>query len=490
MTKHHPVRRLAIALWFLAEAWAQQPPPTAAQADAPGEIDKLKENCTAFTLGKIGGCAEELFTGVPLHIAVGSIAPQDGFGAGLAYVGHKTTENWRTTWDADAIGSSNGSWRAGFYLTAVHTAEKKIGVSFGKPKVKPNLTELPEHSVIKFYAQTISLNKLTYFGLGTDTTESARSFYGMRETVVGLSAVKPVTGKLHISLYGEVNGRLVNIRPSPDQPSPTLQQLYTDATAPGLTSQPGFVQFAEGVRFRPVLYDDFLRINYDLAYRQYFAPEDSTYSFQRLTADLNHQFAIYRKTTRSLLPREGNGPDGCALDADHPECAVDKQAVYKECMAEKPSHPGGCTAITRDLQGSVLIRAFMALSMTPGGDVVPFYFMPTIGGMDINGNPALLSYQDYRFRAPNVVLFQQRFEHSIWGPLGFALESDEGTVAVTRGALSSSDWLHSFATGLTLRAGGLPQVFLLFSWGGREGTHTVANVNTSLLGGSVRPSLY
>jgi len=26
-------------------------------------------------------------------------------------------------------------------------------------------------------------------------------------------------------------------------------------------------------------------------------------------------------------------------------------------------------------------------------------------------------------------------------------------------------------------------VFLLFAWGGGEGTHTIANVNTSLLGG-------
>jgi len=34
--------------------------------------------------------------------------------------------------------------------------------------------------------------------------------------------------------------------------------------------------------------------------------------------------------------------------------------------------------------------------------------------------------------------------------------------------------LHSFSVGLTLRAGGFPQVFVLFSWGGNEGTHTIA----------------
>ena len=35
-----------------------------------------------------------------------------------------------------------------------------------------------------------------------------------------------------------------------------------------------------------------------------------------------------------------------------------------------------------------------------------------------------------------------------------------------------------------------PNADLLFSWGGGEGTHTIANLNTSLLGGSSRPSLY
>jgi hypothetical protein len=88
------------------------------------------------------------------------------------------------------------------------------------------------------------------------------------------------------------------------------------------------------------------------------------------------------------------------------------------------------------------------------------------------------------------MFFRQSFEHSIWGPLGFSFMVDEGKVGLKRGDLGSNSWIHSFATGLTLRAGGFPQVYLLFAWGGTEGTHTIANVNTSLLGGATRPSLY
>lgn len=182
-----------------AHAQSSAPQTTPARIDSPNELDKLKESCTDFA--KFLDCAEELFTGQPLHIAVGSIAPQNGFGAGLAYLGHKTTDNWRTSWDADAIGSINGSWRAGLYLKLVHTPNNPIGVGFGTPPpLNTNLTELPEHSVINIYAQAISLNKLTYFGLGPNSTEAGRSFYGMRETIVGVSAVKPAYQRLHVSL--------------------------------------------------------------------------------------------------------------------------------------------------------------------------------------------------------------------------------------------------------------------------------------------------
>jgi hypothetical protein len=468
------VRRIFLVLLLfttgVARAQDTSPPPSPVKIDSPSELDKLKGSCGDFK--KIADCAQELFTGHPLHIAVGSIAPQNGFGAGVAYLGHKTTDNWRTSWNADAVGSINGSWRAGAYLKLVHTPAQPIGVGFGTPPpLNANLTELPEHSVINIYAQAISLNKLTYFGLGPNSPEAGRSFYGMRETIIGASAVKPTYERLHVSLYGEMNGRFVDIRPSRNQPSPTIGALYTEATAPGLTNQPAFFQTGEGIRMRPVFFDDFLRLNYDLAYRQYFAPGNSTFSFQRLTADLSHQFAIYKKTTRWLLPRDANGPDDCSL-------------------APASSHPE-CPQITRDLEGSVGLRFFLAASMTPGGNVVPFYFQPTLGGSDINANQSLSSYQDFRFRAPNVMLFRQSFEHSIGKlPLGFTFMVDEGKVASTRGDLGSNDWLHSFSAGLTLRAGGFPQVFLLFSWSGNEGTHTIANVNNSLLGGSARPSLF
>lgn len=465
------MRRLCVLhVFFLLLGMTLSAQETKLGADIRKERESLSSSCGSFS--GILGCAETLFTGHPVHIAVGSIAPQNGFGAGPAFVAHWTpNESWRLSWDVDAIGSINGSWRAGAYMKAIFTPPKKVVKKRGRHSNNPQPDDT-EDPVFHLYAQTISLNKIGYFGLGPNSLESGRTFYGMRETIPGINVWWPIyqPPKIELSLFGELNGRLVTIRPITGQPSPSIEQLYTETTAPGLTTQPGFLQQGEGIRFKTksAFLSDRLRLNYLALYQQFWAPADSQFAFQRLTTDLSHQYALH-STTKTYLPRYQNGPDECSESVDKP----------------------ACPAITENLDGSLSFRFFLSGSFVPTGHVVPFYFQPTLGGSDINGNATLPSYQDYRFRAPNVMLLRETFEHSIWTlPIGFAFMADQGKVGLTRGDLGSNPWIHSFAAGLTLRAGGFPQVYLLFAWGGKEGTHTIANVNTSLLGGATRPSLY
>ena len=82
------------------------------------------------------------------------------------------------------------------------------------------------------------------------------------------------------------------------------------------------------------------------------------------------------------------------------------------------------------------MRRPLSESITSGTSVVPFYFQQTLGGSDINSAMTLGSYQDYRFRVRrNVLLLQESFEHSIWGPFGLKFMADQGRVALTRGDL-------------------------------------------------------
>jgi hypothetical protein len=452
------------------------------QADFRRESERVGDACKGG-FKAAPGCAIELFTDHPLHIAAGSMPPQNGFGLGLAFSESRNTKNWRMNWDADAVGATSGSWRAGGYMTLIHTPVVTIKVvgpspagsatSASSEAKKPKTPTLAVHpyTVFNLYAQTISLNKLNYFGLGNDTALSGASVFGMRQTIVGANAIKPLfewalIRKLNLALLGEANGRFVNIRGEGGQSVPSIYSLYTNATAPGLSSQPGFIQFGEGFRIKPVI-GDYVQLNYSGNFQEFFAPSSSQNSFERWTVDLNHTLFLYGYTQSATKSTDGVGPDSCA--------------------------PSGATcpgvSHSRNLNGSINLRLLLSESINSASGAVPFYFQQTLGGSDINGAMSLGSYQDYRFRAPNLLLFEESFEHSIWGPFGLKFMADQGRVALTRGDLGFDHFRHSYAGGLTLHAGGFPMVSIMFAWGGPEGHHNIFNMNTSLLGGSARPVL-
>jgi hypothetical protein len=90
-----------------------------------------------------------------------------------------------------------------------------------------------------------------------------------------------------------------------------------------------------------------------------------------------------------------------------------------------------------------------------------------------------------------MMLMRGKIEHSIGKlPIGAMFSVDEAKIAMRRDDISFDHLKQSFAAGLTVRAGGLPVFYLLFAWGGPEGHHTIANLSSTLLGGSSRPSLF
>ena len=446
-------------------------------ADFRREGERVADACKFHSFMSVGSCAYTLFTDHPLHIAAGSMPPQNGFGLGASYVATRNTKNWRLSWNADAVGATSGAWRAGGYLTLVHTPFEPVHVTTptptapGEQPAKPKKHEVRIHpyTVFNLYAQAISLNKLNFFGLGNDSSLRGASLFGMTQTIVGANVTKPVyewpsISKLNLSLFGEINGRFVSIRGESSSSVPSIYDRYNEGTAPGLSSQPAFVQLGEGIRIKPVI-GDHLELNYAGSFQEFVAPS-SRNTFERWNVDLNHTFYLYGYTESGPKTSTMTGPDECAPSGE-------------KCPSVSHS---------RNLNGSIGVRLFLSESMN-SPSVVPFYFQQTLGGQDINSSLALGSYQDYRFRAPNLLLLQENFEHSIWGPFGVKFMADQGRVALTRGDLGFSHLRHSYAAGLTLRAGGFPMVSLMFAWGGPEGHHNIFNMGSSLLGGSARPRL-
>jgi hypothetical protein len=431
------------------------------------------QSCKTFTFGSLASCAEAAATGQPMHIAVGSLASQNGVAAGLAFVEHKDlASEWRLNWDLDAVASGNGSWRAGAYMKAYRQPGGKIIVVYPGANSPPK-----QHNplyrtapLFNLYLETTSLNLIYYYGLGPHTLQAARSVFGLTQTILGTNAIVPLAGKAGLSILGELNGRFPQLRGNQNEASPSIEQIYTESTAPGLSSQPGFFQAAEGLRLRPSLLRDTLRLNYLVQFQQFIAPSDSHYSFRRWTTDLNHTIALYRNV-RLIQANDQNGPDSCSISSSNTSCPR--------------------ASLTQNLEGSVNVRLLMTGSIADTGSVVPFYLDPTIGGSDLNGQSILGSYPDYRFRAPNLLLLRETFEQSLGKlPAGFLFSVDEAKVGLNRDDISFDHLQHTFTAGLTLHAGGLPVVYLLFAWGGNEGHHTTASISNVLLGGSSRPSLF
>ena len=124
-----------------------------------------------------------------------------------------------------------------------------------------------------------------------------------------------------------------------------------------------------------------------------------------------------------------------------------------------------------------------------GTNRVPFYFQRTLGGSDIDGERLLASYDDYRFRGPNVFVLQETYEQAIWGPIGVFAMAEQGRVALTDQSLGDGTLHKTYGAGLSLRAGGVPMVSMWWATGSGEGHHVAIRMSASLFGGGSRPSL-
>jgi hypothetical protein len=445
-----------------------------AQNESRFESDLRREGIALKACGqisKVADCGQTLVLGQPLHIAVGSLAPDDGFGAGLALVEHKNFANeWRINFSVDAVATMNSSWRAGGYMKAFKLAGGN---------------QYHTAPLFYLYSQSISLNRVDYYGLGPATTPLTQTTFGFSENITGLNAVLPLS--LHgrppqLAFVATLNGRFPSVRPGIESNIPSINSLFAESTAPGLSRQPAFVEPSEGLRLVPALFKDKVRLNYLVEFQQFWAAGDSAYSFRRFNGDFQHEIPLstlsktfgrhYQFNQIPIFPN--NGPDYCG-----------------GAGREDEAMPCPKASLTRKMEGSIQLRAFLSESFAGKGSNVPFYFSPTIGGSDINGTSMNASYPDYRFRGPDILLFRGTIEHSL-GPLpvGALFSADQGKVGLRRGDISLDHFRHSFGAGLTVRAGGLPVISFVYAWGGNEGSHSIANIDPALLGSSARPSLF
>jgi len=133
------------------------------------------------------------------------------------------------------------------------------------------------------------------------------------------------------------------------------------------------------------------------------------------------------------------------------------------------------------LFGTIHLVARLVLTQPYGGDAVPFYLQPTLGGADIHDENWLRSYRNYRFRDRHLVAYEISYERRILDPLGVRVFGQLGKVGRHPDDLDFTGLKSSVGVGATFRLGGQTFFEISFAWG-KEGMQTYATGNTNNIG--------
>jgi len=276
-------------------------------------------------------------------------------------------------------------------------------------------------------AEHLSLPQLSYSGQGNGSSLANESLFGLVQTTAGGHLDVPLPGGFVV--YGGLAGLWNTPSGVPGASLPSIEQKFIAAEAPGLASATGYVVTGGGVEW---MYPVAPRLNgfastLTTGFRFFHEATGAPYSFRRLDAVWINRYS-------------------------------------------PPTHV--------DL-GTISATARFVEAYATGGNQMPFYLQPTIGGNDIGNVDMLRSYRDYRFRAPNLLVFQTEYTHAIWGPLAVLGFYDTGRVAERRSDIGISQMHHSFGAGLVVQLGGAPLLKFYYAWGGPEGSHTTYTANTN-----------
>ena len=324
--------------------------------------------------------------GAPLHPVISGVAPGGGLGAGLGY-------------DAPGRGPWAASAKAVYTLNRYWVTEAIAGY-------KDRRTEF------EAFGRARDMTRLDYFGPGPNSNLFDRTDYRLRDPVVGGH------GKFRVTPWLALGGRVEELWPNVGSGRAprvrSIEQLFGETEAPGLTAQPRFGRYqgSVDVHLPGGAGDAFYQgTKSRLTYAMYDDQEVELFNFRRLDLEAQQVFAGFGAHHRLTL--------------------------------------GG----------------WASTSTTDAGQEVPFYLEPTLGGksdirsvhedrLGSDGTDATLrGYRNLRFRDRNLLLLQAEYRVPLWGPIDGTLFADAGKVAPTRSDLDLTDLRRDVGFSLSIMKG-------------------------------------
>jgi hypothetical protein len=258
-----------------------------------------------------------------------------------------------------------------------------------------------------------------FYGLGNDTSDDSRVDYGIRSTYVGARAIGRVRPWLRLG--ADIGYYLPSVRHGRDDNLRSIEQVFSDVTAPGLARQPDFLHESVALEI------------------------DS-----RDAAGFPHRGGLYRTGYSFWNDRTFNEYDFRRFDIE------------------------GSQFFTVAPKDVVAVRLVLAYANNKPGDRVPFYLLPYVGG----GN-TVRAFREFRFRDENAGMFNVELRHRVHKMVHAAGFVDWGKVAHDWQDINLRGLKHAYGFGV--RAGNDNHVFARFdvAFGGGEGTRVFLKFSPS-----------
>ena len=261
---------------------------------------------------------------------------------------------------------------------------------------------------VEVYARRRNSPQEDFYGLGPDSLEDNRSNFALQDTFV---RVTPAVRRGYLTAGVNLGYLDPSIGSGTDKNLPSTDEIFGPAEIPGLDSQPSFgviEPFVEFATFDRAI-DDRAGGRYRVTFTRYADRDLDQFSFNQWDVDLR-QFVPFVHDTHTLA-----------------------------------------------------LRAWASSSDPAGGDTVPFYLQPTLGG-----SRSLRGYRTFRFRDRSALLLQAEYRWRINEFVTGALFYDTGAVAPRLDDIGRLERDYGFG----LRAGSRATVVMRFdvAFGGREGT--------------------
>lgn len=345
------------------------------------------------------------------HLVHGSVAPGSGTALGVGFSNRHRTPNWQSQFDASARASFKKYWEVDSNLRLTKTS-----AGFGK------CDDYGPQGALKIdlYGQVRDMPRLDYFGLGSESREENRAVYHYREGVIGADIAKPSSHVCWLDVGGVVEGVFPDIIPITNPTVRSVERVYNETGAPGITTQPGaFLHLAAYARIHSRKQPEARRVEYIFVYHAYQDLQEHRYSFRRFDMDLRNKFPI-------------------------------------------------------GANNEIRVRGRLSLSETRDGQRVPFYLMETLGGSNIHGDDTLRGFRDYRFRDRDYALLQTEYLRRLYGPIDFIAFYDTGKVASSVSHFGDGRLRHTYGLGIVVVPRQLDNILFRFyvALGSGEGSHT------------------